>query len=673
MDPGCTYFESEVWDERLERHVARVWDLETAARKIGTDNPQQWIETIAESLDADPGTLAKTPVGEVLEIDRGEQLDISMSVLTSVWCDEHSWLPSTCPHGVLDGFDRCCFHLPPAEYDEAGISPADVTRALTIALDHEDGRETCFIGAHLKTLDLAEEHIKRTGSRSIDFRLATIEKAIDCADATVGPPLNMLGAEICTEVEKTDTTTGESANRYISVDADIDFSGARFRDSVDCKQARFQSSVSFNDAVFDDVAMFNAAVFNDQLEMWATVDGKADFTRAVVKGTAQLRGTYETAAIFNYAYFERDVILYNSTINGKAEFLATEIKGTVDAGHTSFDGLVRFCETSFFDEVDFQSARFQDTVRFRRCQAPNDAVNLRGATLSSGRIEQDTPPVHFDLADATIGTVRIDTADGGSLSENPLAYLRIHRTDFEKFDFGRHSGLFKPDWKLDALAASWPESSLDSGVDLIRLYEQIEDTYLRAKSGATDAGHNKAASEFFVHEMRFRRKQHAAIVRTRISELREEAGTVPWPLYVPLIRVTRGIIDVARGTLPGPSSTQVDAKTSGWLAGYRWLSNGLLGTITGYGEKPQRPILGSVLVIGLFAGIYRLLGVVPPANGPFGLGYLLLSIQSFITFILGASPVDAGFWPQVVSALEGFTGAFLIAVFVFTLTRSIHR
>lgn len=78
-------------------------------------------------------------------------------------------------------------------------------------------------------------------------------------------------------------------------------------------------------------------------------------------------------------------------------------------------------------------------------------------------------------------------------------------------------------------------------------------------------------------------------------------------------------------------------------------------------------------MIGLFAMGYWSLGVTPASEAPFGLGYVLLSIQSFITFILASSPVGAGFGPQLLSAIEGFVGAFLIAVFVFTLTRSIHR
>jgi len=75
----------------------------------------------------------------------------------------------------------------------------------------------------------------------------------------------------------------------------------------------------------------------------------------------------------------------------------------------------------------------------------------------------------------------------------------------------------------------------------------------------------------------------------------------------------------------------------------------------------------------VFARIYYSLGVTPTTEAPYGLGYLLLSLQSFITFILGSSPVDAGFLPQILSSIEGFIGAFFIAVFVFSLTRSIYR
>lgn len=613
----CTFFESTTWDERIERHVGRVWDLETALRKTTSEDPTQRIDTIASSLGSDPEPLAVTPVGDILTMSGADQLELSLSHLATVWREEQSWLPSACPHDAVQQENRCCFHLSTEETAAAGITRRDVTDAMVEALDPDTGRESCFAGAQLSVLDLNGVFIPQLDNRVIDFRLATIEKSVTCADATIGPPLTLLGPELCLE-GSTDTTTGEAANRYVSVDGDIDFSGALFKNSLDCKYTHFESSVTFNGAEFRDIAMFNSAVFADQVELWATVEGKADFTRATIQGTAQLRGTYKTAAIFNYATFERDVILWNSTFGGKVDFLATEFCGPVDAVHASFHGVVRFCETTCHEPVTLRSANFDEIVRFRRLQAPTTVIDLRKATLAAGVIEQSTPPAYFDLANATVGAVELTVVDGMSLPEDPLAYLHISRTAFDGFDFSAHNRILKPTWQLDRLADSWPRT-VGADLDRVEQYAQREETYLRAKSGATDAGHNKAASEFFVHEMRSRRKQHAATVRQRWATLRAEAEIVPWAVYAPVIGTARNIGDLVRRLSP-TGTRQPTSTTPAWLAGYRWVSNGTLGLITGYGERPQRPILASVATIFLFAGGYRLLRVTPPIEGPLGLG-----------------------------------------------------
>jgi hypothetical protein len=79
-------------------------------------------------------------------------------------------------------------------------------------------------------------------------------------------------------------------------------------------------------------------------------------------------------------------------------------------------------------------------------------------------------------------------------------------------------------------------------------------------------------------------------------------------------------------------------------------------------------------VVGVFAGAYA--GGLAPTNNTTAFGeYLLFSFQSFITFIVGPPPIPStdSFALRVGSAFEGFLGAFFIALFVFTLTRSIHR
>lgn len=678
MGCGCTFFESATWDERIRTHVRRTWDLETTLRKLADGNPHRQIDVIADALDTRPETLAVTPIGAVLDQggnDALQSVNLSIGAVAAAWRDEQSWLPEVCPHEALAETDRCLFHLPPSRYNAVGITPATVTDALHDALDPTDGQRTCYIGAQLETLNLAGAHIPATDSAAIDFRLARVASRVDCHDAAFGPPVIMVGAELCPGSTTTTPTTGEAANRYISVDADIDFSGATFAGAADFKRAHFHAATTFNDARFDDVAMFNEAQFSGQLELWATITGKADFSKATIAGSAQLRGTYETALICNYTQFERDVVLWNSTIQGKAEFLAAEFGGAVDCEHVTFAGMTRFCETLFHAGGDFQEAQFNDTVRFRRIRAPDAVIDLQGAHLASGTIELNNEQAHFDLAGATLGQVAIEIAPSATLPADTVAYLRFQRTDFVGFDFSGHAGAFKPEWRLDTLAASWPASALPAETDSLIKNAQLEDTYLRAKSGATTAGHNRAASEFFVHEMRARRRQHATLFQRGIRRaIVEEPSSVPAYAAAPVLGVGRAATDLLRSVMPGVDrSVSKRTETPAWQAGYRWLSNATLGMITGYGERPQRPVVASMVTVGLFAVGYWLLGVTPSSPAPLGLDYLLLSVQSFITFILGSSPVGAGFGPQLLSAFEGFIGAFLIAVFVFSLTRSIHR
>ncbi|WP_202614469.1 ion channel [Halostella litorea] len=52
---------------------------------------------------------------------------------------------------------------------------------------------------------------------------------------------------------------------------------------------------------------------------------------------------------------------------------------------------------------------------------------------------------------------------------------------------------------------------------------------------------------------------------------------------------------------------------------------------------------------------------------------LVFSIQSFVTLIFGDIPGGTTLLTRLLSSAQGFLGAFFIALFVFTLTRRIHR
>jgi uncharacterized protein YjbI with pentapeptide repeats len=461
----------------------------------------------------------------------------------------------------------------------------------------------------------------------------------------------------------------------VSLDAEVNFGNATFEDTADFKHALFDAPTSFNSAEFNKLTAFNYVTFSSGLELWATFHRKADFSKANIRGVAQVRSTFNHAAIFNYTKFSDDVILWNSTFEHKAEFLAAEVGGDLHCDYSVFRGTVRFVETSFEGEVSFEGSKFTDQAQFRCIRCPKSVIQLNEVTLEGGEIEIGAVPSYFDLSEATIGAVTVSESPGANLSADPFAYLNISRTKFDGFDFAAHAHSFKPNWRVNDLADSWPEDRLDGSENSLARYESFEDTYLRAKSGATASGHNKAASEFFVHEMRYRRKQHGTLARRRLEEiLVKEPSSISGYLLAPVSAVSRTLR--AGFDKINPRSVRVHREresTPAWLAAYRWFSNSSLGLVAGYGERPKRPLVLSIATIGVFAVFYWLLGTPPTSEGPLGSGYFLLSTQAFITFVLGSSPVQSDFLPQLLSSIEGFAGAFFTAVFVFTLTRSIHR
>ncbi|QLG27389.1 hypothetical protein HUG10_07435 [Halorarum halophilum] len=171
-------------------------------------------------------------------------------------------------------------------------------------------------------------------------------------------------------------------------------------------------------------------------------------------------------------------------------------------------------------------------------------------------------------------------------------------------------------------------ATLDSDVDLEAI--DREATYRKAKIAAENEGAQEVASKFFQRELRERRARH--------KERQQNAPTLrDW----------------------------VTSTTA-------WGSNWLLDVTTGYGERPGRVIALAVFIVTLFTGLYALL---LPTDPPYGspLGYAVLSLESFITLVLGSTETIDEPLIRFIAEVEGFLGAFSVALFVFTLTRSIHR
>ncbi len=165
--------------------------------------------------------------------------------------------------------------------------------------------------------------------------------------------------------------------------------------------------------------------------------------------------------------------------------------------------------------------------------------------------------------------------------------------------------------------------------------EHAEMTYIMARKGADDVGDTVAAGELFVNELRFRRRRH----RRR-------------------------------------AATATDRRTR-WTARGRYVANQVFDVMAVYGEHPRRVFAVSVGTVLAGTAVFWALGVALPAldgstyDGADGA--LLLSLESFSSLVLGGGSGVESHLVRLLASVEGFLGAFLVALFVFSLTRSLKR
>lgn len=633
MAEKCRYFQSAAWEERLTQFILHAWDVETFLRKAkNRDSSEAALEEISsEQEEVDTNTLAQMPIGDALE-QLTDQVNITPAEVHDTWLDHNQdRIPESCPHEIHASGERfCLFHSDPASAANQ-YSSEDVSDLVAETICKKGADNKCFVGARFKRLDLANKTLSAADNHTIDFRYTTILEEASFTETVFDQDVKFKGATFRTDSRDDVSNTNDYDAHYVDFKGDFDFMRAEFQSEADFKFCTFEGDLRFNSTKFAEAAMFNYATFGGRSDfMAATFGGKADFSKAQFHDVAYLNGTYNTAGIFNYTVFEDDVVLYRTTFDGKAEFFATVFGGDFDATYAVFNGTARFKESSFYGTTSFENGTFADELQLRRVTSQL-LINFRHTTIDSGSIllPEERFGAIYDFSHATLGRVTFDAP--AEIADKLFEYLVINQTRFVEFNFNEHQEFLKPSWKLHTTVGEDAMSPLEKANLELDDLNTLEATYNRAKIGAKEVGHNKAASEFFFREMSARRKQY----------------------YVRFWET------------PGFKNKFV-------LIG-RWISNATIFVHSGYGERPSYAILSSFVWISLFAVFYWLLPSDPPTSGVYGTENLLFSIQSFVTLILGTVPEDTSALLQLVSATEGFVGASLIALLVFTLTRSIHR
>jgi len=555
----------------------------------------------------------------------------SFCLSRSDWEAEHDDIPWKldadrweCPHAPLEGKDVCIFHDP--SDDKSATETANalytvINEASDGLAPEESRRYKEFVGATFPGLSLVYAVLDADDNYPIDLRHSRVDGALNLRYAIVRHPISLDGSTVTGAV---DCGNLEVDGEYVVLsdcvfDSGVDFQNAVFRNDVLAIQAEVGGNVSFHNARVGG----NLELAGTTVEAGDDQRGNLTLAKATVEGDGGLsRLDLSGQLLMGDGRFGGSLWMKWSTFRDDIYFKAVQFEGDVRLEESTVDGVLSFLESTFEGSI------LLDVDQFR---AETRAIDLRECRLESGTLSQPSEPVVFDLSQAVVGDLDLTAPDG----VNPFDYLYVLQTRFDGFDFGKYTRtLAAREWALHELPTGVESPTWSDGQVVERTPENIENTYLKAKNGAVAVGEDKAAARLFREEMLRRRAVHWTTVRRAVDE--GEFGLA------------------ARAVGDG-------------------IGNFVLGAVTKHGEGSWRVVGISVAIIISFVGVFAALWTqdAPPYGHP--VGYLVLSIESFVTLVLGGSAGIRDPWLRLVANVEGFAGVFLVAVLVFTLTRSVHR
>lgn len=421
------------------------------------------------------------------------------------------------------------------------------------------------------------------------------------------------------------------AFRDLSVEGTLDLSGSVWRHPLDLEDARIGQLDAANAAFELDVTVRDSTIGSQDGPATALRLGRSTLERSFRVTTVKFTGglAFPGCRIPGWLTFD-DVDVagrthFSEASLGTAQFLQTRFGDTIEFSRATCDRLT-------FDGVGLATDACLDLSEgtYNRLRVfPGGALTclLNEATVDGGQLGQPVgADARYDLTDATVGAIDLDC------SADTLDRYRLYRTRFEGFEFAAYRPVFRANrWELHSYVGDPVEPNSIEG---------LEHTYLEACRGASAMGDAETASKFFVREWRFRRRRYAAHAQS----------------------ADFGVVHRLEAAM-------------------RWVTNGFLDLIAVYGERPHRPLVLALLVILTSALVYPATGGLTTGTGPVTYASdgvaaivdgLYFSMVTFATLGLGdVHPV--GSVGRFVAATEGLTGAFLTAVFVFSLGRRVAR
>ena len=140
----------------------------------------------------------------------------------------------------------------------------------------------------------------------------------------------------------------------------VSYQAAVFNVAADFNGVQFLKEMNFRFVRIEGDAYFRA-IYQNRKETLSCFGGKADFSGADIKGSAQ----------FDSAWFKSDANFESVKIGGKARFRTAT--GRKYASPIRFDGMTRFVHVHILGSAEFHGAQFRKEVNFGRAQIDGSA------------------------------------------------------------------------------------------------------------------------------------------------------------------------------------------------------------------------------------------------------------------------------------------------------------
>ena len=363
--------------------------------------------------------------------------------------------------------------------------------------------------------------------------------------------------------------------------------------------------------------------------------GKCDFSEQRFPEDPAGRGFKEIAftalADFTGAEFTESIDFTGATFEDRANFAGATFEKKVYFRDATFKGESNFGDVTFVDYVNFGGAKFEGGAFFARTQFKGTA-NFQGATIQ-GYARFSGAVFHADARFEESLFCKYACFSAAQFMSHAVFYETQFHQDVDFSDVFFHASFLIAAARIQGkLVLNLPWSHPRP----FAFVECGEEAYRLAKQTAQNHGNYRMAGEY-----------HFAEQCTINSHMRNEA----WKMFWEKKRWLQS----------------VPALFSSWgelLIG-RYLS--------GYGERPLRPLLAGVAVIFIYAAIFCAGGVIIN-NGTPSHGFsdsMYLSLVTFTTLGYGDVLPVSGL--RFVASTEAFLGGALMALFIVVLSRKYVR